>query len=169
MEFTRKVYLETKDSHSIVDKHPFVELIKTNEKAANMYIDFNKICIKHIQKTISTVISDDLSKKLYRNCDNKLDIECEFMTILLNRCEKFPLEHAYMFYLGLLAGGSILKKYIPKEHDEFLTFENSKELTKEFKHFLNDYNSSEFINIVKESYSLIKNVFDYMLIQVSEK
>ena len=40
--FTDKLNLETKNSHTQVDKHDFVSLIRTDKIAGNFYINFNK-------------------------------------------------------------------------------------------------------------------------------
>lgn len=90
------------------------------------------------------------------------------MTELLDRCEKYPLEHSYMFYLGLLSGGSILKKYIDSDHHEFLNFCDPKDLSREFKNFITKsihqhYNIDYFISIVNESYKLIESCFDELV------
>lgn len=67
-----------------------------------------------------------------------------------------------MFLLGLISGGNILKKYIDVKYHDFLTFENPKELCIEFKKYLNEnvIDEEKFINIVKNSYKLIKLCFD---------
>jgi hypothetical protein len=163
MEFTNKVYLYTKENHAKVDKHPFIELIKNNKKAGDIYIDFNKICIDRIQKNIDKIITDEyLVKKLKRNCDTDNYLSSDALNKLLIKCDEFCLENAYLFFLGLLAGGNILKKYIDTRHHDFLTFENSKETSKEFKQYLSDkdIDESHFINTVNEMYIIIKEVFD---------
>ena len=48
MSFTNRLYAETKDSHTQVDRHPFVSMIRTNKLAGEMYVNFNKICIQEI-------------------------------------------------------------------------------------------------------------------------
>ena len=88
------------------------------------------------------------------------------MGLLLNRCKKCPLEHAYMFILGLLFGGKILSKYLP-DHIEFLKYDNSKELINEFKDYLdnNVLEQDNFIKIVNESYKIISEIFDEFYIK----
>ena len=161
MNFCKKVYLDTKNLHQVIDSHPFVELVKTNTKAGDIYIEFNKMCINVIQTKDFLPIS--LQQKLNRNCESKKFFS-DYELQLINRCKEFPLEHSYLMYLGLLAGGNLLKKYISKDHHPFLTFENPKELSLEFKSYLNENVPSkvqdEFIENVKESYRLIKNIFD---------
>lgn len=161
MSFTERLYKETKDDHKMVDNHPFTTLIKTNEKAGDLYINFNKVCIHQIQKHI--ILKDlILQDQLNINCELPIIFITENLSKLLFRCSRFTVEHAYMFYLGLYLGGNILKKYISKQHHDFLTFENPKELSNNFKEYLNlnIINQDEFISQVKESYSLIKLCFD---------
>jgi hypothetical protein len=164
MLFTERLYKETKDDHKNVDNHPFTKLIKLNKDAGDMYINFNKMCINAIQAQVNC-LPISLQKKLDRNCESKWQRTCsDYELQLIKRCQEFPLEHSYLLNLGLILGGNLLKKYISKDHHSFLTFENSKELSLEFKTYLNnnvyiDY-QDEFIENVKESYRLIKNIFD---------
>jgi hypothetical protein len=172
--FTERLYTETIDAHKIVDRHPFVESIRHNKDAGNLYINFNKICIYIIQKKFQESFENneflsfkDLFNSLYRDIPQTFDFYISpNLGLLLEACEKYPLEHAYMFYLGLLKGGNILKKSLPT-HTEFLHYNNSKELVNNFKKFLDDKYlnikiQDNFIDIVKHSYSLIEKIFgDY--------
>lgn len=168
--FTKQLYKGTKSHHTIVDKHPFVQVITTDSNAAKLYIEFNKICIEQIQTTFREMFKDHqmnnfspLLLKLQRNIDRN-DINISISTnlkVLLDRCKSHPLEHAYMFYLGLMMGYKILQKYV---QDDILSYENSKikDLITEFKKFLDDTvcEQEEFIKVVCESYDCIKLVFD---------
>ena len=159
--FTFELYQQTKENHKVIDNHPFVQLMKTNLEAGNLYIDFNKHCIHEIQK--HNLLPIYLMQNLFRQCKTSSYSVSDSMNTLLYRCRKFPLEHAYMMYLGLLSGGSILKKYISEEHHSFLTFNNPKETSKDFKNYLNNLpnvNKKKFIEIVNDSYFLIKTIFD---------
>lgn len=158
--FTDRLYLETKDSHKAVDKHPFVSLIRKNKLAGEMYINFNKICIHEIQNILS--LKD---KALYNKLYKQIDIPDIYITknlnTLLQHCRTYPLESAYQFYLGLLFGGNMLKRMIP-EHADFLTYQDSKELIDEFKSYLckNVNEEDKFIQHVNKAYDIIKTVFD---------
>jgi len=158
--FTDKLYLETKDSHRVVDKHPFVSLIRNNKLAGEMYINFNKICIHEIQNVL-TLKDEQLYNKLYRDFDVPEIFITQNLSTLLQHCRTYPLESAYQFYLGLLFGGNMLKRMIP-EHTDFLTYDNNKELSNEFKMYLcnNVTDEDEFIQHVNEAYTIIKSVFD---------
>ena len=165
MDFTDILFLETKEFHKQVDKHQFTYLIKHNRTAADIYIDFNKLCIYNIFKTLE--IKDDLLyNKLKKNFIlPQIIISHNFNTLLL-KCQKFPLEHCYMFILGLISGGNILKKYISKDHHDFLTFDQSSILSKDFKNYLNNYiiNKELFIQNVKDSYILIETIFQEFIL-----
>lgn len=171
MSFTDKLYNETKESHKVVDRHPFVSMIRNNKIAGEMYINFNKICIHEIQ-TVLELKDKPLQNKLYRD----IDIPELFITNTLNEllihCKKYPLESAYQFYLGLLFGGNMLKRMLPEAH-EFLTYNNSKELIDRFKTYLcNNVPVSEqdtFIDNVNKAYDLIKKLFDEFYSRLNNK
>lgn len=162
MSFTDKLYLATKDSHTIVDRHSFVSMIRKDKLAGEMYINFNKICIYEIQNVLE-LRDKKLQSNLYRDFDIPEIYITSTLQELLAHCKKYPLESAYQFYLGLLFGGNMLKRMLP-EHYDFLTYEGPKELITEFKDYLcNNVTESEqdiFINNVNKSYELIKKLFD---------
>jgi hypothetical protein len=173
--FRERLYNSTKSSHKVVDTHKFVNLIRTNKDAGEMYINMNKMCIKYIQSEIQRRLEDDRSEwEPFRSLFSKLykDINVSYyissnMNKLLNRCKEHPLEHGYMFILGLLFGGKLLSKYLP-DHIDFLTYNNSKELINEFKDYLdnNVVDEDKFINIVNDSYKLISEIFDEFHINI---
>lgn len=162
-----RLYKETYDAHSIVDAHPFVSLIGKNEVANKLYMNFNKICIYTLQNPLLySKLDNDLQQQLHRSiCIHDIyDILSSSSNTLiefLDRCEKYPLEHAYMFYLGILFGGNILKKKLPEEYHDFLTYSHPKELVKTFKKCLDDKDVD--IPIVIDSYHHIKIIFDEFL------
>lgn len=162
MTFTEKLYIKTKPSHTIVDKHPFVSLIRKNKKAGEMYINFNKICIYEIQKVLK-LNNQELLKELHRDIEIPDMYISETLNELLIHCKKYPLESSYQFYLGLLFGGNMLKRMLLTDHD-FLTYNNPKQLISKFKNYLCD-NISEsqqdlFIDNVNDAYKLINILFD---------
>jgi hypothetical protein len=177
--FRERLYENTKDSHKVVDRHKFVNLIRNDKDAGEMYINMNKLCIKHIQEEIQRRLERSNSEwesfrllfgKLYKDievpyCDKSVN-----MNKLIERCVEYPLEHGYMFILGLLFGGKLLSKYLP-EHMEFLQYDNSRELINDFKDYLdnNVINEDQFINIVNESYKLISELFDEFCIKIENK
>ncbi len=162
MSFTDILYLETKDSHTNVDKHPFVSMIRKNKLAGELYINFNKICIHEIQKVLD-LKDKQLLHNLYRNFDVPDIYITPTLQELLTHCKSCPLESAYQFYLGLLFGGNMLKRMLP-EYNDFLTYENPKNLIHDFKTYLCDnvdeIERIKFIENVNVSYKLIKKLFD---------
>lgn len=171
MTFTNRLYTETKDSHTQVDRHPFVSMIRTNKLAGEMYVNFNKICIREIQ-TVLQLKDKQLYSKLYKDVGIPEIDTTQTFDDLLNHCRKYSLESAYQFYLGLLFGGNMLKKMLP-EHNDFLTCENSKQLIIDFKTYLcNNVSESDqdiFIYNVNKSYVLIKGVFDEFYARLNNK
>lgn len=162
MKFTERLYLETKDSHKILDKHPFVALIRKNDIAAKLYIDLNKICIYELQKYLKLEDSE-LQQKLFRDIDQPDMFINESLNELLILCKQYPLEAEYMFKAGLIMGGNLLKKYVNIEDHDFLTFKNPKQLFNELKDYLDKYveNHDLFIKNVNNIYKQIKKCFDY--------
>jgi hypothetical protein len=162
MSFTDILYLETKDSHRQVDKHPFVSMIRKDKIAGDMYINFNKICIYKIQEVLK--LKDiNLQSNLYREFDLPDIYISPVLQEILTHCKTYPLESAYQFYLGLLFGGNMLKRMLP-EHNDFLTYENSIDLINDFKTYLcnnvDEIEKIKFIENVNVSYKLIKKLFD---------
>ena len=162
MSFTDILKLTTKDAHTAVDRHPFVSMIRKNKLAGEMYINFNKICINEIQKVLK--LKDiNLQSNLYREFDVPEIYISPILRKILIHCKTYPLESAYQFYLGLLFGGNMLKRMLP-EHNDFLTYENSKDLINNFKTYLcnnvDEIERIKFIENVNLSYILIKKLFD---------
>lgn len=169
MTFTETVYIETKNDHFVVDRHPFVQLMRENNEAAEKYIEFNKQCIFELQKTL--VLQDSkLQAALHRDIPLKIEEHDDKMIKLLKACSKYPLEHMYMFILGLMMGGKMLKRYIAKDHHSFLTFDDPERLATKLREYLNRnvvtrIDQDKFIRRVKESYKLIKLCFDVMYLE----
>lgn len=170
--FTERLFKETVQSHKQIDSHEFVKRIRENPQNALCYIRFNESCIFHLQKTLNMTDSE-LQNILHRKISTiPLSINSLNMKKLLQRCEEQPLCHAYMFYIGLLAGGKLLSKYIPEKYSELLLFEkDSKILIEKFKTYLNKKitttdEQDEFIHHVNSSYALIKKCFDEFAISV---
>jgi hypothetical protein len=165
MKFTERLYLETKDTHKDVDKHSFVALIRKNDISAKLYIDLNKICIYELQKAFN-LKDKQLQQGLFRDIDQPDMFINEPLNELLILCKQYPLALGYQWYLGILNGGNMLKKMIrdPVSQD-FLTYQNSKQLIIDFKDYLDQsvtdpIKQEEFINVVNKSYKLIKLCFD---------
>jgi hypothetical protein len=157
MKFTDKLYEDTKELQSKVNTHPFVNLIKSKKYTNNLYINFNKICIHVIQKTLdeSTEFNsfDSVYKEVYRDKVYDTDIfVTKNLSNLLKQCEEYPVEHAYMFYIESILTGN------------YFNFENPDKIIKVLKEYIdcsiiND-KQNDFIRIVNESYSIILLIFD---------
>jgi hypothetical protein len=171
MSFTEILFKHTYESHKIVDKHQFVSLIKDNKLASDLYILFNKMCINETQKVLK--LQDiNLQNKLHKKLENleeesnnhPIILTSSSFNTLINHCKKYPLETEYMFKLGLMKGGNILKKYVDSCHHDFLTFINPNTLCNDFKHYLNTnihpLEQESFIIHVNDAYKLIKLCFD---------
>jgi hypothetical protein len=169
--FTERLYIETKDSHTAVDRHPFVSMIRKDRLAGEMYINFNKICIHELQQVLE-LKDKNLQSRLHRDIDIPDIFITNTLSTLLTHCRKYSLESAYQFYLGLLFGGNMLKRMLPEYH-EFLTYHDSKELVSNFKEYLcnNVKNQDQdiFIDNVNESYKLIKTLFDEFYARLNNK
>lgn len=175
MKFSERLRIDTKKCHLIVDKHPFVSLIKSNAKAGYLYMQFNKICVLELQKhNFGSGLFDkfkyDISYK-----DITMDIELKNkLNKLLERCNKYYLEHFYMIQLGLLFGGTMLKKILPEDEKPFfdtlsLSDKERIQLINEFKTYLDNTIKTEsdqlkFITNVNDSYLIIKDIFDEFLL-----
>jgi len=173
MKFSEKLRIETKSTHLIVDKHPFVNLIKTNPKAGYLYMQFNKISVLELQKNILSKNELPFSKFNYKILEKDIDLELiniPYFKLFLERCNKHYLEHFYMIQLGLLFGGNMLKKILPENEKDFFDIEGLSEkgrleLIKEFKNYLDNTiiditDQNNFIKIVNDSYLIIKHIFD---------
>lgn len=162
MKFTERLSIETKESHKIIDRHQFVNLIRKDNIAAKLYINFNKVCIYELQLVLK--LEDTiLQSKLHRYIQQPLEIQLnKHLDKLLVSCKKFPLETEYMFKVGLIMGGNLLKKYVSTKDHNFLHFEDSKELFNELKCYLNKHVKNEelFIKNVNDIYVLIQLCFD---------
>lgn len=162
MKFTELLYIETKESHKDVDKHMFVSLIRKNNIAAKLYIDFNKICIYELQKYLK-LENYELQCSLFRDIDQPDTFINTYLSELLILCKECPLEAEYMFKGGLIMGGNLLKKYVNTKDYDFLTFNNPKQLFNELKDYLDQYvhDHKLFIKNVNNIYKQINKCFDY--------
>jgi hypothetical protein len=173
MSFSDRLRIETKNCHLIVDKHPFVSLIKSNSKAGYLYMQFNKICVLELQK--HKFGSDLFDKFKYDISEKDIDLSLKSkLNLFLERCNKYYLEHFYMIQLGLLFGGNMLKKILPEDEKYFfdtlnLSDKERIQLIQEFKTYLDNSITTEseqltFIKNVNDSYLIIKDIFDNFLL-----
>ena len=169
MSFSERLRVETKECHLIVDRHPFVDLIKSNHEAAYLYMQFNKISVLYLQYDKNFELFQKFKYNITEN-DANLELLSTFPSfqIFVNQLSKHYVEHFYMIQLGLLFGGNMLKRILPENEKDLFnkgTFGNPKVLITEFKTYLDNTIISEqsqikFIQNVNNSYLLIKNIFD---------
>lgn len=169
MSFSERLRVETKECHLIVDRHPFVELIKSNHEAAHLYMQFNKISVLYLQNDKNFELFQKFRYNITEN-DANLELLSTFPSfqIFVNQLSQYYVEHFYMIQLGLLFGGNMLKRILPENEKTFFNkgnSENPKILIGEFKKYLDNTIISEesqikFIQNVNNSYLLIKNIFD---------
>ena len=146
MKFSEKLRIETKSTHLMVDRHPFVNLIKTNPTAGYLYMQFNKISVLELQKNALSKNKLPFSKFNYKISEKDIEISLiniPHFKLFLERCHNHYLEHFYMIQLGLLFGGNMLKKILPENEKDFFDIEGLSdkgrlELIKEFKEYLDN-------------------------------
>lgn len=172
MGFCERLRNKTKKSHTKVDNHKFVELIKTNCYAMKLYLFFNMICFDYLDSYKNST-PDWLLKKIVRPNKTAIitgnsDIEekksflfpwwCtkpskfsddfnfiwrdENMNELLKHIMGNSIENSYLFTFGLLYGGNILSKYMDNVFD--------KETAEHHKLYLTFDNPNELKNDFKE-------------------
>ncbi len=168
-DFTTRLFQDTREMHSAVDKHPFVKAMREVSERGHDYVRFNEVCVLYLQRTLS--LPKDLKQRLHRSVASSeeeytdLQQRSPSIHILLERCERYPLEHAYMFYLGLLKGGRILSRFVDLGCLAYDKDDADDTLVDDFKAYLDFTITSEssqtaFINIVKDSYEIIAKCFD---------
>jgi hypothetical protein len=167
MKFTERLYLETKEAHTAVDQHPFIEKIKYHPIAVYLYMQLNKKIIYEIQQNIK--LPDNL-KNLIRDVNPVNDDDRYDFSTWKKLCKSHPLALAYQFYLGLLFGGNMLKKNMDNEHKDVLSFDNPKQLITDFKSYLDTNETlqtqddqNEFISVVNQSYGLVVEYFEFSM------
>lgn len=170
MGFCERLRNETKISHTKVDNHRFVELIKTDAFAMKLYLFFNMICFEYLDSYKNSTPSN-LLKKIVRpnktaiitenNKDPKNFLFAWWSTKQTNLSDKFyfiwkdpdmnellkhimlnSIENSYLFTFGLLYGGNILSKYMDNVFD--------KETAEHHKMYLTFDNPTELKNEFKE-------------------
>lgn len=195
--FTERLKEETRDNHKILDTHYFVKSIfkqsdERNDKqystTTEYYLDLHLIMLHEInfllqqsqfnfQESFNCFLNNDYSKRP----DVKNDIlNCKSMISLINklhmdsRNKELLSSHMYIWWLGVLYGGQMIKRSINKQNPHLseytdLIFDldcNVKEFILYFKEYLNNsiIQKDDFINNVNTVYLLIKDVFDELTI-----
>ena len=203
--FTDKLKKETSINHRILDTHLFVKTIyetticdsicDTNETDKNKYIKYyldlhcivlqriNDIIVehnnlhdipdfyKHFDKKYNEFIKDS---PLY-----KMDTVINYLKEITHDDKYSFLTHCYSWYLAILYGGFMIKKYILSSCDDNLMLQQTDILfdfdcdkqwiIRDIKKYLNDTivtetDQNQFIQTVNMNYIDIKQIFDKFIL-----
>lgn len=169
---TKETYDTTKKNHRLVDSHPFVKNILTNHRTNKENIVYAEM-IENVLYTLQSHFDKfnvpeffytHLYKKVPTNISNPL------LHDLLQRIHQDTndrvlfLSQVYMWYLSLMAGGSLLKKHMDDKH--LYLFEYSPDTRNLLKNYL-DFDKElsctfreKFIMNVDDMYICIRKTFD---------
>lgn len=182
--FTLRLKRETYDNHTILDTHIFVKSLydENYNKNVEYYLELHYVILNELNVLINkkgresfpnffdyfdkeyTIYngSDLISRKSVRMVLDKINIDSENNELFI--C------HLYIWWLGVLFGGQIIKKLINKNNNTLneltgLIFDfgcDSRELVREFRKYLNStiLEEEKFIKNVNETYLMIRDVFD---------
>lgn len=192
--FSSKLKEETKEKHKILDTHPFVKSIftKTNPTGSTpikentttgYYLDLHLIILNEIKLILKErsgefpeyfgVFNKDYHQQ-HEVTNNLLNYKS--VILLINKIhidaynKELLLSHMYIWWLGVLYGGQMIKRSIIKKNPDLLEYTslifdfdcNVKEFIIDFKDYLDItiIHKDEFIENVNIVYTFIKNVFD---------
>lgn len=190
MGFCERLRNETKENHSKVDNHRFVELIKTDKFAMKLYLFFNMICFEYLDSYKNSTPPELLKKIVrpnktaiitenqYKNPNNFLfswwttkqsNFSDKFyfiwkdtnMNELLKHIMLNSIENSYLFTFGLLYGGNIISKYMDNIFD--------KETAEHHKMYLKFENSNQLKNEFKEYLETISKENEEKFIETVNK
>jgi len=171
--FTKTLYFETKQEHDQVDRHPFLERL-SESNASQLYIDMNYKVLRIIESYAARYSLPNFFEDLYRHvyyleAKNPPELE-NLLQKVKNDCMNpmLFLSQVYMWYLGLMNGGQYVQHILYTSEDvkeRLFKFNNCLKLEKLLKDYIDDIVISKedqqtFIENVKETYNLIKLVFD---------
>jgi heme oxygenase len=192
--FSDKLKEETKEKHKILDTHPFVKSIFAklsessesstgNNTTTGYYLDLHLTMLNEIKLILKEKSGEfpeyfKFFNKDYHQqhevTDNLLNYKS--VILLINKLhidaynKELLLSHMYIWWLGVLYGGQMIKRSIIKKNPDLseytsLIFDfdcNVKEFIVDFKNYLDDtvIHKDEFIENVNIVYTFIKNVFD---------
>lgn len=174
--FSNQLYFETKTEHDLVDRHPFLQnLNKSN--ASQLYIDMNFKVLRIIETSAANYSLPNFFQNLYRHVYYLDANDPPELENLLQKVKKdcvnpiLFLSQVYMWYLGLINGGQYVQYTLYTSDDikeRLFKFENGLELEKQLKEYINKKvilkeDQQTFIENVKETYKLIKCVFDSII------
>ena len=182
--FTLRLKRETYDNHTILDTHTFVKSLydENYNKKVEYYLELHYIILNELNVLINKKGREsfpnffDYFDKEYIMYNSSNLTERKSVRKVIEKIKsdsengELFLCHLYIWWLGVLFGGQIIKKLINKNNDTLnnltsviFDFEcDSKELVREFRKYLNTTITEEdkFIRNVNEVYLMIRDVFD---------
>lgn len=191
--FTKRLKEETKENHKILDTHYFVKSIFSSgavneEKSGDTaitgyYLDLHLLMLNEIQLILKESLYQfpEYFKEFYKDYDKQHEVNNDIINYksvisLINklhsdsRNKELLLSHMYIWWLGVLYGGQMIKRSITKRNPHLLDYTNlifnfncnTKTFIFDFKEYLENSinNQDHFIDNVNEVYLLIQDVFD---------
>jgi heme oxygenase len=187
-KFTLRLKKATKQNHTKLDTHEFVKGLykEDNDKNAVYYLELHYIILKELQVLINDSKSDTVDCFKYFDKDYSIfklsDLgELESVKGMIKKIrddkndEVLFMSHLYIWWLGVLFGGQMIKKLLNKNEelkeyiDAMFNFEcSSRDLIRDFKDYLNQLISNDecemkFIKHVNEMYLMIGEIFDEII------
>ena len=182
--FTLRLKRETYDNHTVLDTHIFVKSLydECYNRNVEYYLELHYIILNELNVLINKKgresfpnFFDYFYKEyiVYNGSDLKqhksVKILLDKIIIDSDNSELF-LCHLYIWWLGVLFGGQIIKKLINKNNNTLSNLTSvifdfdcdSRELVREFRKHLNStiVEEDKFIKNVNETYLIIRDVFD---------
>jgi heme oxygenase len=191
--FTKRLKEETKVNHKILDTHYFVKSIFSNgavneEKSdytatTGYYLDLHLLMLNEIQLILKESLYQfpEYFKEFNKDYNKQQEVNNDIINYksvisLINklhsdsRNKELLLSHMYIWWLGVLYGGQMIKRSITKRNPHLLDYTNlifnfncnTKTFIFDFKEYLENSinNQDHFIDNVNEVYLLIQDVFD---------
>jgi hypothetical protein len=159
-----QTYSETRCLHSVVDRHQFVKSIKLNSSEAKHYINTVEFVLLILEKHMDS--ESEIHNRIRRLPPHKACCVPSGVP-LFEKIQRdtsddvLYLSQVYLWYLSLMAGGSILRREYGPEYQYLFSF------TKEDRMFLksevnrlSDSQHAKFISNVSHTYKLIAEYFN---------
>ena len=192
MEFSDKLKKGTEANHKILDRHKFVKNI--GNKTGGYYVDLHNIILNEIKLIICKTTIEfpeyfhrfNKNYNKYRLVTNDDLYNSDSMNKYLQKLnedsndKELLLSHMYIWWLGVLYGGQMIKKVLQSynsrdEFKEYICFifdsDNRVEFIKKFKMYLNEHvqNEDTFIRNVNILYIFVNDLFNELDNKIEEK
>lgn len=158
----KKTFFLSKENHRKVDQHPFVKSLDTTNE---LYIQLIKqvLCVLQTQKVKLNQWGLGFLCKIQKD----IQIPDAELFVKISQDTKDDLlfkSQIYMWYLSLMAGGKMIKKFTAKEHHYL--FDYTAEDKQNLKNFIdtsvNENDHLAFIDNVNMVYLLIEQHFNFI-------